>query len=412
MPAIHSPWRIVLRVLLFIATIPVFCCAFVTGSLMILFASLPRAFHLIAYYLALGGLFILNVHAFWFKNRRWLRRTGIILILLPAAAVIIHGAWRWFTHDRYKVISENIGNWRAYEPFSEGNLNKKCSAPKEFLFQDGIPMIAAAYALYPIASASVEALSTKEAWDKADDYWRILPAGSDHLYDSLTFDSMRLGWGQRRDAVLALKPSEAQIQSARKEGVQYHLAPIARDAFVFFVHSDNPVTNLTSSQIRDIYSGRAKSWRELGVPLDAKLLPFQRNKNSGSQTALERLMGDDPIMPPMEEDRLGGMGDIFRDVADYRNRQGAIGFSFRYYANEMIADGKIRLLAIDGIEPTLETIRSGTYPFVEDSYVVTTHSPSGDVERLVRFLQSDAGRKLVEDIGYVAPTNAETLLLP
>ena len=123
-------------------------------------------------------------------------------------------------------------------------------------------------------------------------------------------------------------------------------------------------------------------------------------------------MGDDHIMPPMEEDRLGGMGDIFRDVADYRNRQGAIGFSFRYYANEMIADGKIRLLAIDGIEPTFETIRSGTYPFVEDSFIVTTHSPSGDVKRLVRFLQSDSGRKLVEDIGYVAPTNAETLLLP
>ena len=111
-------------------------------------------------------------------------------------------------------------------------------------------------------------------------------------------------------------------------------------------------------------------------------------------------MGDDPIMPPMEEDRLGG---IFQDVADYRNCRGALGFSFRYYANEMVADGRIRLLAVDGVAPTVENIRNGAYPFVGDSYLVTVGSPTGDVARLAGFLKSPEGRRMVEEIGYIAP---------
>ena len=184
----------------------------------------------------------------------------------------------------------------------------------------------------------------------------------------------------------------------------FDLTPVARDAFVFFVHADNPCTNLTTAQIRDIYSGRATAWRSVGVPFDAPLLPFQRNKNSGSQTTLERIMGDVPNMPPLEEDRLGGMGDIFRDVADYRNRRGAIGFSFRYYATELVSAGKIRLLSLDGVPPTPENIASGRYPFVTDSYLVTTSAPrSPDVQRLAAFLTSPPGRALVSAIGYVPP---------
>ena len=98
------------------------------------------------------------------------------------------------------------------------------------------------------------------------------------------------------------------------------------------------------------------------------------------------------------------MGDIFRDVADYRNRRGAIGFSFRYYATELVAAGKIRLLSLDGIPPTPENIASGHYPFVTESYLVTTAAPrSPDVRRLAAFLASPSGRALVEAVGYIAP---------
>ena len=107
-------------------------------------------------------------------------------------------------------------------------------------------------------------------------------------------------------------------------------------------------------------------------------------------------------MPPLKEEFPCGMGGTVRDVADYRNRRGAIGFSFRYYATELVDAGKIRLLSLDGVPPTPENIASGRYPFVTDSYLVTTTAPrSPDVQRLAAFLTSPSGRSLVSALGYI-----------
>ena len=336
----------------------------------------------------------------WATRRRWFGWIGVALLLGALATTSGHALWRWWTHDRFDAVPETGSvQWWRYHPFEDGNLLPRCDAPEEFRFRDGVPRLCAAYALYPIEAAAVQALATKESYAALPQpNSHVSFAGSDRLFDQLAEDPL---W--KCDAVFGLKPSPEQEERAKELGLDLHFTPVSRDAFVFFVHADNPATNLTTGQIRAIYSGRAKTWREAGVAFDERLMPFQRNKNSGSQTALERLMGGEPVLPPIEEDKLGGMGDIFRDVADYRNRRGAIGFSFRYYATELVAAGKIRLLSIDGIEPTVENIRSGAYPFLEDAYLVTDGAPTGDVARLAAFLVSPSGRRLVEDVGYVAP---------
>ena len=304
----------------------------------------------------------------------------------------------------YDQVKET-GNvdWWQYKPFRKGNRLPECNAPEEYRFKDRGPKLRAAYALYPIAAAAVQALGKASVY--TNDWWMLTNGGSDDLFSWLYMKEN--GWRGRCDAVFGLEPSEEQKADLAAHGVELRMQPVARDAFVFFVHADNPARNLTTEQVRAIYSGKATTWREAGVEWDARLIPFQRNKNSGSQTTLERIMGDVPIMPPLEEDRLGGMGDIFRDVADYRNRRGAIGFSFRYYATELVAAGKIRLLALDGVEPTVENIRSGKYPFVAESYLVTAGEPEGDTARLASFLSSPEGRALVEAVGYVAPLPPE-----
>ena len=209
------------------------------------------------------------------------------------------------------------------------------------------------------------------------------------------------------DAIFALKPSAEQVAEAEKLGVKYVFTPIARDAFVFFVNAQNPVRGLTSDQLRAIYSGRVTTWEELGVPLRAPLQAFQRNKNSGSQTTMERFMGDVPLATPPQDDVIDAMGGIIRDVADYRNHLGAIGYTFRYYALELVRDKRIRLLEVDGVAPTPDTIRSGAYPLVGDAYLVTRGSPTGEVARLAAYLVSPDGRALVEEIGYIAPESPQ-----
>jgi len=203
------------------------------------------------------------------------------------------------------------------------------------------------------------------------------------------------------DMIFALAPSAEQLADAEAAGLTYTMTPLSREAFVFYVNRKNPVSNLSSDDIRGIYSGKITDWKEVGAPKSAKIIPFQRNKNSGSQTTLERIMGDIPIMPPLKENQLGGMGGIIRATANYRNFDQALGFSFRYYATEMVSNDKIKLLSIDGIAPTPENIADGTYPFIETVYIITAKERTGNVQKFIDFMLSPQGRELVEKTGYV-----------
>ena len=181
-----------------------------------------------------------------------------------------------------------------------------------------------------------------------------------------------------------------------------------REAFVFFVNSKNPVTGLTVEQIQGIYSGSITNWKEVGGK-PQKIRPFQRAEDSGSQTSLQRLMGDIPLMEPEEEDRIAGMGGIIRQVANYRNYKNALGFSFRFYSTEMVQNGDIRLLALNGIEPTRETIRDNTYPIASEFYAITcsrigSPAPEETNPQIAAFLEwilSEDGQTLIEETGYV-----------
>lgn len=84
-------------------------------------------------------------------------------------------------------------------------------------------------------------------------------------------------------------------------------------------------------EIQGIYTGEITNWSQVGGNRQS-IRPFQRAENSGSQSALLRLMEGLPLLEPEEEERIAGMGGIIREVASYRNYQNAIGFSFRFYA--------------------------------------------------------------------------------
>lgn len=128
--------------------------------------------------------------------------------------------------------------------------------------------------------------------------------------------------------------------------------------------------------------------------------PFQRPEGSGSQTMLEYIMDDTPIIEPLQEERIQGMGGIIHATARYKNHDNAIGYSFLFFATKMVQDNLIKLLTIDGVAPNVSTIADGSYPFTGDFYAITLGEPEGNVRRLIEWVLSPQGQVVVERTGY------------
>ena len=135
---------------------------------------------------------------------------------------------------------------------------------------------------------------------------------------------------------------------------------------------------------------------------DEEIVPFQRAENSGSQSMLIRFMGDTPIIEPDIEERVGGMGEIIEDVADYKNKSTSIGFSFRFYVEGIIKNPDIKLIAVDGIAPSVENIRNQTYPIITPVYAVTYEGNSKEsVKQLIDWMLTEEGQYIIGETGYV-----------
>lgn len=205
------------------------------------------------------------------------------------------------------------------------------------------------------------------------------------------------------DIFFGAMPSKQQQLEAAALGEELVLTPIAKEAFVFFVNSANPVDNLTTQQIKDIYNGKTKNWQPLGGD-DRRILAFQRPEGSGSQTLLQHIMGDTPIMEPLKEEYIGDMGGIGTQVANYNGEAGALGFSFKFFLTGMLGrkDAPVKMLAIDGVYPTDENIRSGKYPFTTNLYAITLKSNTKPhLQSFLKWMQSPQGQEIAEKVGYV-----------
>ena len=336
--------------------------------------------------------------------RRW--RKGVALCL--AAVTIGCGAYCAFGLWRSSVPTvddRDLLLWQ-YEPFSEGTKAVSLEEQSTLRFhREDLLRLDGATALYPVYAGFVQAVYPQGEYPLYDNtsegYGSVTCSGTVNAYERLITG--------RTDLIFAAAPSQEQLEMARRAAKELHLTPIGREAFVFFVNSRNPVEGLTVEQIQGIYTGQITNWNQVGGK-NQPIRPFQRLKNSGSQSALLRLMGGLPLIDPEKEDRVGGMGGIIQQVASYRNYKNSIGFSFRFYASEMAANDQIRLLALDGVFPTKESIRDGSYP-ISDSFFAITAAPIGAPDpresnpKLNAFLDwilSEQGQQIVEDSGYVS----------
>jgi phosphate transport system substrate-binding protein len=205
------------------------------------------------------------------------------------------------------------------------------------------------------------------------------------------------------DIIFCAGPSEEQMRRFLERGIKITLVPIGKEAFVFFVNKGNNINNVTIDNIRDIYSGKIKNWKTLGG-INKSIRVYQRPDDSGSQTALKKIMGNIPIVKPRRENISAGMGSIINRVAAYRNFGNAIGYSFLHFSTEMVSNDQIKLLSINNIYPSKETIRDDSYPFCDTFYAIYVEKDdiNVNIKPFVAWILSKQGQEIIEKSGYVS----------
>lgn len=204
--------------------------------------------------------------------------------------------------------------------------------------------------------------------------------------------------------IIAYEAPESVKEELKTDGAPLDQKAIGRDALVFIVNEDNPVQSLTRQQLRDIYAGKITNWKDVGGK-DQEIVAFQRGEDSGSQTLFKKLLiQGGTLMTPPSELAPAAMGELVDSIADYNNSANAIGFSVYYYIDQMYSKPGLRLLAVDGVTPSNDTLADGSYPLCNDFYAVIHPDAAADSpeRRLYDWLDTDAGQDCIKKSGYVA----------
>lgn len=280
------------------------------------------------------------------------------------------------TSEEMQAKSIELSQYLPFDPNSQiVNIDGSLS------LTENLPVIDGAAALYPVFSAFVNAVYPSDS---------VSFNGTDFAPESaLQYHNTRGAYKAvvdgTADIVFCAAPSDEQLAYAEEKGVELVFTPIGCEAFVFIVNKDNPVDNLTTEQVKALYSGEIKNWSEVGgdnYPVDA----ITRNKGSGSQTAMENFMNGAEI-------RKNPMGFTGR----------AIGFSFRYYVEGIVENGSVKMLSLNGAYPNRENIKNGSYPIVSNFYAVyRKDNTNPNIAQFTEWILSPEGQQIVEESGYSA----------
>jgi phosphate transport system substrate-binding protein len=226
-----------------------------------------------------------------------------------------------------------------------------------------------------------------------------VPGWPDLTHNGTNKAYLRLIQGKTDFILVAREPSADELTAAQALGVSLEVVPVALDAFVFIINWKNPVTSLTVEQLRSIYSGQIKDWGEVGGPAGL-ITPYQRDRNSGSQELMDKLVMQGVPMVDAPDMLLYDMFGPFNMI---REDLGGLGYSVYYYAVNIGSHPQVKLLSVQGVRPTSATISQRTYPLLCEVYVVVRAgtAPDEPAIQLRDWLLTSAGQAVVAESGYV-----------
>lgn len=169
---------------------------------------------------------------------------------------------------------------------------------------------------------------------------------------------------------------------------------IGYDAIAVFIHKNNPVKNLTKEQVKGIFTGKIKNWKEVG----GKNAPIQPNTEIAGEKRATMLAFQEMAM----DNAAYGTGfkeidfprDQIVDVAKNENAICSVSFGLLAAVSGELR-GNVKAATVNGVAPTDANIQSGAYLISRPLLLVTLGLPKGDVRKFIDFMLSTEGQKIV-----------------
>ena len=211
-------------------------------------------------------------------------------------------------------------------------------------------------------------------------------------YPDITVTAEYTGSGAGLESLVGGKTDIGNASRALKDGEK---DIVAIDGIAVITHTSNTVSNLTSQQLTDIYTGKITNWVDLGGA-DEAIVVLGREAGSGTRGAFEELLDvADQCAYAQELDSTGGV------LAKVASTPGSIG-----YVSLDVVDDTVKALSLDGVEPTEENIVAGSYK-LSRPFVMATLGTIDEQNDLVKtwfgFVQSDAGKAVITAMGLILP---------
>lgn len=212
-------------------------------------------------------------------------------------------------------------------------------------------------------------------------------------------------------AVSARPLTDVELAAAKKQGFDPKEYKIARDGIAIIVNSANPVSELTLDQVRDIFSGRTRNWRELkGKDLPIKVIFGQPNSATYQQMRDSVLKGAG-LAPGTQN--YQSVFDIIKAVASDKAAIGYCGSTYLYrdwLVKPPDSEPGIKALALarsagsDALPPDQGTIYDGSYVLGRDIYLIARREPKGIVSGFITFVMSAKGQQIAVADGLAPAT--------
>lgn len=202
------------------------------------------------------------------------------------------------------------------------------------------------------------------------------------------------------DASRPMKPAE--LKEAEAKGIKVKETVIAYDGISIIVNPKNPIDHITIEQLKGIYTGKYKSWKELGG-IDAKIVAVGRDTASGTYEMFkEKVLGGEDFSPSVISTPSNNAiaTTVSQDI-------GAIGYVGFAYAEEFAKTGKVKVIPVakdahsKPVMPSIDAIKQGAYPLFRELYNYTRGEPQGLVKAYLDFALSPEGQQIVSRVGYI-----------